>query len=113
MIIGIDKGNNIISIGIINDESAFAIKEIEEQDLNIVMNDYKYENGQIINLGLKKQFTMTQEEKIKEELKELDNTIKRATEDLYELTKTTPYKSTAEVIERKKELRQQLKNINQ
>lgn len=48
---------------------------------------------------------------IKEELQELDKTINRATEDLYDLTETTPYESTAQVIERKKELRQQLKNL--
>lgn len=50
---------------------------------------------------------------IKKELEKLDQTINRATEDLYELTGTTPYKSTGDVIERKKELRQQLKQINQ
>jgi hypothetical protein len=50
---------------------------------------------------------------IKKELEGLDQTINRATEDLYELTGTTPYKSTGDVIERKKELRQQLKQINQ
>lgn len=113
MIIGVDKEGYIVSIGILNDKNAFSTKVIEHRSLNIVTNDYKYENGEIIDLGLKPEFRKTPEEKIKEELEELDKIINRATEDLYELTDTKPYKSTEEVIERKKELRQQLKNINE
>ena len=50
-------------------------------------------------------------EEIKNELIELDTTINRATEDLYTLTNTTPYQKTAEVIQRKEELRQELKEL--
>lgn len=50
-------------------------------------------------------------EEIKNELVTLDNTINRATEDLYTLTNTTPYQKTAEVIARKEELRQELKEL--
>lgn len=52
-------------------------------------------------------------EEIKTELTELDTTIKRATEDLYTLTNTTPYQKTAEVIARKEELRQELKELKE
>lgn len=45
------------------------------------------------------------------ELNELDKTINRATEDLYTLTNSTPYTSIAEVISRKNELRQELKEV--
>ena len=48
---------------------------------------------------------------IKEELEQLDKTINRATEDLYTLTNSTPYASIAEVISRKNELRQELKEV--
>lgn len=48
---------------------------------------------------------------IKVELEELDKTINRATEDLYTLTNSTPYASVAEVISRKNELRQELKEV--
>ena len=50
-------------------------------------------------------------EEIKTELTELDTTINRAIEDLYKLTNTTPYQKTAEVIARKEELRQELKEL--
>ena len=112
MIISLDKDYNVISVGTLDDPNAFSIKTIEEQDINIAMYNYKYENGTVINLGLKREFSMTREEKIKDELEMLDNTINRATEDLYTLTETTPYESTKNVINRKIELRQQLKNIN-
>lgn len=49
---------------------------------------------------------------IKTELEELDATINRATEDLYNLTNTTPYKFTQEVIDRKEVLRAELKELN-
>lgn len=113
MIIGVDKEGNVISVGNPKDEKAYSIKVLKDRHINIVSNNYRYDNGNLIDLGLKKSMTMTEEEIIKEELMELDKTINRATEDLYELTNTEPYKSTGEVIERKKELRQQLKNINE
>ena len=50
-------------------------------------------------------------EEIKTELNDLDATINRATEDLYVLTETTPYKSIQEVIDRKEELRKELQNL--
>lgn len=49
---------------------------------------------------------------IKEELVMLDATINRATEDLYTLTKSTPYQSTKEVIDKKEKLRLELQNLN-
>ena len=113
MIIGVDKEGYIVSIGILNDKNAFSTKVIEKRNLHIITNDYKYENGEIIDLGLKAEFRKTEEEKIKEELEELDKTINRATEDLYTLTKTTPYQSTQEVINRKIELREQLKTLKE
>ena len=113
MIIGIDKEDNIISVGLYNDPNAFSVKNVESQDINVVMYNYKYQNGRVINLGLKKEFSMTKEEKIKEELQELDKTINRATEDLYDLTETTPYASTQEVINRKIELRNELKTLSE
>lgn len=51
------------------------------------------------------------ETEIKQELAELDITINRATEDLYNLTNTTPYESTQNVINRKIELRNELKTL--
>lgn len=59
---------------------------------------------------------ISKEQKIEEilaELEELDQTIKRATEDLYTLTNTTPYQKTADVIARKEELRQELKELKE
>lgn len=50
-------------------------------------------------------------EEIKTELTELDSTINRATEDLYKITNTTPYQKTADVVARKEELRQELKEL--
>lgn len=51
------------------------------------------------------------EAEIKSELEELDKTINRATEDLYVLTKLTPYESITKVINRKNELRNELKEM--
>ena len=48
---------------------------------------------------------------IKEELEELDKIINRATEDLYALTNAKPYQTIQETINRKNELRQELKNL--
>ena len=71
MIIGLDKEYNVISIGKFNDPEAFSLKNVEQQDINIVMYNYKYENGKVIKLGLKREFTITDAERIKEELEEL------------------------------------------
>ena len=111
MIIGVDREGYIISIGTLNDEKAYSIKIIDKADINIATNNYKYVNGRIVDLGLKPELKMSREDKIKAELTELDKTINRATEDLYTLTNTTPYQKTAEVIARKEELRQELKEL--
>ena len=50
-------------------------------------------------------------EAIKKQLKKLDNTINRATEDLYVLTNTTPYTTIQEVIAKKEELRKELQEL--
>lgn len=115
MIIGLDQYYNVISVGDVEDIDAFSLKVLDyDYEFDLETYRYKYENGNIINLGFtEKGRPRSEEEKIKEELEELDQTINRATEDLYELTGTTPYKGTGDVIERKKELRQQLKNINE
>jgi hypothetical protein len=57
------------------------------------------------------QIKKQREQQIRAELNELDQTINRATEDLYVLTNSTPYTSIAEVISRKNELRQELKEV--
>ena len=49
---------------------------------------------------------------IKQELSILDKTINRATEDLYIATNTSPYTSIQEVIDKKNELRKELRNLN-
>ena len=108
MIIGVDKEGNVISVGNPKDEKAYSIKVLKDRHINIVSNNYRYDNGNLIDLGLKKSMMMTEEEIIKEELSELDKTINRATEDLYTLTRTTPYESTQNVINRKIELRNKL-----
>lgn len=50
-------------------------------------------------------------EEIKNELNSLDTTINRATEDLYNLTNTTPYDTVEQVILRKEELRKELQEL--
>ena len=50
-------------------------------------------------------------EEIKTELNNLDNTINRATEDLYILTDLRAYDTIEAVITRKEELRKELKNL--
>lgn len=73
------------------------------------------DNGELVDVV---EIAKTQEElnheraeEIKSELNDLDTTINRATEDLYTLTNTTPYESTQEVINRKIELRNELKTL--
>lgn len=74
------------------------------------------ENGDLIDVveipKTEEELNQERIEEIKSELSNLDNTINRATEDLYTLTNTTPYQSTQEVIERKEELRAELQNLN-
>lgn len=77
--------------------------------------EFIMEDEEIIGI---KEIPKTQEEidnerveEIKSELTDLDTTINRATEDLYTLTKTTPYASTQQVINRKIELREELKTL--
>lgn len=50
-------------------------------------------------------------EEIKNELNQLDNTINRATEDLYILTDLRAYDTIEAVITRKEKLRKELKNL--
>lgn len=73
------------------------------------------DNGNLIDVvevpKTQEEINKEREEEIKNELVILDNTINRATEDLYTLTNTTPYQKTAEVIARKEELRQELKSL--
>lgn len=73
------------------------------------------ENNNVVDVV---ELAKTQEELIQEhmyaikaELTELDNSINRATEDLYEASNITPYESVQEVINRKKELREELKTL--
>ena len=49
---------------------------------------------------------------IKLRLIRLDETINRATEDLYTLTNVTPYESVQKVIEQKQQLRIELQELN-
>lgn len=72
------------------------------------------QTGEIIEIEeeiIQEEINLKRAEEIKAELIELDTTINRATEDLYKLTNTTPYQKTAEVIARKEELRQELKEL--
>ena len=73
------------------------------------------DNGELIDVvevpKTQEEINKEKTEEIKNELVILDNTINRATEDLYKLTNTTPYQKTADVIARKEELRQELKEL--
>lgn len=73
------------------------------------------DNGNLIDVveipKTEEEINQERVEEIKAELEQLDVTINRATEDLYVLTDTIPYKSTQEVIDRKEELRAELKKI--
>lgn len=116
MILGLDENYYVLYVGEEEPEQNFYSVKIVDEELDMDLENYvyRYSQGKIEKVGYtEKGKPRTEEEKIKEELEELDQTINRATEDLYELTGTTPYRSTGEVIERKKELRQQLKNINE
>lgn len=74
------------------------------------------ENGDLVDV---KETPKTQEEirleketAIKKRLAMLDENINRPTEDLYELTNTTPYETVQKVIEEKKGLRSELQELN-
>lgn len=75
------------------------------------------DNGNLIDVieipKTQEEINSKRAEEIKQELAELDTTINRATEDLYTLTNTTPYEKTADVIARKEELRQELKELSE
>ena len=85
---------------------------------NLVRLEEGYGIGDGYNNGVWGKYQKTEseikeerEKAIKEELNELDNTINRATEDLYVLTETTPYETIQKVINRKIELREELQTL--
>ena len=73
------------------------------------------DNGELIDVvevpKTQEEINEERAEEIKNELVILDNTINRATEDLYILTNKTPYQKTTEVIQQKEALRQELKSL--
>lgn len=77
--------------------------------------DFVVEDGKLVDVveipKTQEELNAEKETEIKQELAELDITINRATEDLYNLTNTTPYESTQNVINRKIELRNELKTL--
>lgn len=97
---------------VVKDNSMLA-KKIEQfyPRFDFVLDD----NGNLIDVvevpKTQEEINSERAEEIKTELTELDTTINRATEDLYTLTNTTPYQKTADVIARKEELRQELKEL--
>lgn len=99
---------------VVKDNSMLA-KKIEQfyPRFDFVLDD----NGNLIDVvevpKTQEEINEERAEEIKNELVILDTTINRATEDLYTLTNTTPYQKTAEVIARKEELRQELKELKE
>ena len=93
-----------------NSELAQKIQKLYPR-FDFVLDD----NGNLIDVvevpKTQEEINKERTEEIKNELSELDNTINRATEDLYTLTNTPPYQKTADVIARKEELRQELKEL--
>ena len=77
--------------------------------------NYSIVNGEIVDVTYieKTQEELNEErvEEIKQELVKLDSTINRATEDLYELTDTTPYTTIQDVINQKETLREELREL--
>lgn len=72
---------------------------------DVIEREYKYIDGKfVVNVEVRK-------ENIVKQLEELDAIINRATEDLYVATKTTPYASVQEVIEKKEALRAELAEL--
>ena len=97
---------------VVPDNSPLAEKALELfPQFEIVLD----ENGEVKDIVEKNK---TQEELDKERieeihlaLEELDKIINRATEDLYELTKTEPYPTVQEAIEQKEKLRVELQEL--
>lgn len=97
---------------VVPDNSPLAEKALELfPQFEIVLD----ENGEVKDIVEKNK---TQEELNKERiekihlaLEELDKIINRATEDLYELTKTEPYPTVQEAIEQKEKLRVELQEL--
>lgn len=73
------------------------------------------ENGELVDVEetpkTQEEIKLEKETAIKIRLARLDETINRPTEDLYELTNTTPYEAVQKVIKEKKELRGELQKI--
>lgn len=83
------------------------LKKCHMKDCDIEIKQHMYYiNGEILDGS-----SYGRELEIKTELQNLDSTINRATEDLYVLTNTTPYEKTAEVIQQKEALRQELQTL--
>ena len=93
----------------LNDDNYIVVEDESELYYKIINSEgnfeLKIEDGKLVDI------VFPRADEILAELAELDNTINRATEDLYTLTNTTPYQKTAEVIARKEELRQELKEL--
>ena len=88
-------------------------------DKNLVLVEDGFGIGDLFKDGTWEKYKKSEEEikaerekAIKIRLATLDETINRPTEDLYELTNTTPYETVQKVIEEKKELREELQKIN-
>ena len=93
----------------LNDDNYIVVEDESELYYKIINSEgnfeLKIEDGKLVDI------VFPRADEILAELAELDNTINRATEDLYKLTNTTPYQKTADVIARKEELRQELKEL--
>lgn len=101
-----------ICINILEFESEMAAEDFDD---SLIKLKEGYGIGDIYLNGAwsKKEETKQEKiEKIKEKLLSLDNTINRATEDLYTLTNATPYEAIQNVINFKIELRKELKTLN-
>lgn len=98
---------------VVKDNSMLA-KKIEQlyPKFDFVLDD----NGNLVDVvevpKTQEEINSERVEEIKAELTELDNTINRATEDLYTLTKTIPYETIQQVIDKKIELRKELNALN-
>ena len=63
------------------------------------------------NIKIEEEALNKQKQDILRELKELDKEIPRIIEDIIEHINYTPHKSKSDIIDKKKQLRQQLKNL--
>lgn len=99
---------------VLNDNSELAQK-IQKlfPRFDFVLDD----NGNLIDIveipKTQEEINAERVEEIKNELITLDDTINRATEDLYILTNTTPYETIQEVINKKEELRSELHTLTE